>query len=113
MTVPLGYWIRSVTACLVLAVLVGCRDAYRDVPLPELERRQPFNAVVERIYIDDSPRDGLGVIIGLKTEDGNRICLSGERADRGFLRFARSLKEGDRYEFPKVWLDFRQRSGAK
>lgn len=100
------------TACAVVVFLcTGCRERYVEVPIEELEQRQPFYAVVERVYVEDFGKlpSGMVVVIGLKTEAGERICFGGRCAGEDVVGFARTLDKGRSYEFPTAWLDYRQR----
>jgi len=74
-----------------------------------LEQRKAFRAIVERVYVEDfgQTASGLVVIVGLKTEAGERISIGGQRADSDLVGFARTLEKGKYYEFPKGWLDYK------
>jgi len=95
--------------CAIVIFLSGCNKQYEEVPLAQFEQRQPFRAVVEKIYVEDFGElpSGVVVIIGLRTETGERIAIRGKRAGEDLVRFARSLQKGKAYEFPRAWVDYR------
>jgi hypothetical protein len=95
----------------VAVFLTACKRKYMDVPLAEFEQRQHFTAVVEMIYIETYEESSLGrvVIIGLRTDIGDRISIGGEHAGDELFGFAHTLEKGKRYEFPEAWLAYRAR----
>jgi hypothetical protein len=105
---------------LSLPALPGCsrRHTYRGLDRQALSEGAPrFRAQVETIYFADlSPGHAadfskggkdIVVIIGLKTEEGDRVSMGGDGPSDDLVAFARSLKRGATYEFPKAWLDFK------
>ena len=74
----------------------------------QFEREKPFDAVVEKVYIEDFSNmpPGLVVLIGLKTQNGERISIGGEHASDNLAGFARTLEKGETYKFPTVWSNY-------
>jgi hypothetical protein len=97
---------------LGILVVKHARRTYRSLPLSELEQRKPFKVEVETIRI----LQGAGrpfAFIGMRTEAGDRIALGGTEFEPEILiPFARSLNKGVVYEFPKVWLEFKNKTSA-
>ena len=67
-----------------------------------------FKATVEAIGVQDFGTNGYDeeVIIGLLTEDGQRVDINERPATKEFRGFAHSLHKGRSYTFPQVYLDY-------
>lgn len=111
MKLPRSALFVSAAFAAVMLLCSGCEERYVEVPIAQLEQRRPFRAVVERVYVEDFGKlpSGMVVVIGLKTDAGERISLGGERAGDDLVSFARTLEKGNTYEFPTAWLDYRQK----
>ena len=79
MKLPCPAWLASATLSAAIFLLSGCEERYVEVPIAQLEQRRPFRAVVERVYVEDFGKlpSGVVVVIGLKTDAGERISLGG------------------------------------
>jgi hypothetical protein len=100
---------------LITFYLTACTrsSVYPHVTFADLENRSPFKATVEAIVIHDfGLKDGPepAAFIGLKTEAGDKMGLSETRGAKQVVGFARTLKKGAPYEFPKVWLEYKART---
>jgi hypothetical protein len=100
-------------ATLLAGIGAGCTKYYQRIPLAELRQMQSFKAKVEGVMVEDLSAHGEGMVVfvSLKTEDGRRVSLGGERAKASMIEFIRSFEKGRTYEFPKVLLEFEQRTG--
>jgi hypothetical protein len=76
--------------------------------MKKLEMNAPFSAKVETIIVITNQSPPIAYI-AMKTTDGRRISLGGElEEDSSVVEFAAKLSEGQTYEFPRVWLEFRE-----
>jgi hypothetical protein len=92
-------------ACFVGFTACG-RQIYKNVPIKQFESSPPFMARVDSVTMVTN-FDPAIVIIALKTKEGGRIVMGEPTEQPQLLEFALSLSEGKSYEFPKIWLDFR------
>jgi hypothetical protein len=102
-----------------LFMLVGCnnRVTRRCVSFAELEKRPPFTATVDVIYISKVADTNLFLkdlsIIGIRTQSGEKICIGDPVSEAlQMAGFARTLQKGNSYEFPKTWLNYQARAGG-
>jgi hypothetical protein len=98
---------------IIAAIALGCTKHYRNVSIQELENHAPFKAKVEDITILTNthapPPDDNIVAIWLKADNGERIAIPARNERLEMIEFARSLKKRGTYEFPKTWIEFRNR----
>jgi hypothetical protein len=113
---------KSILTLLVLAIgiVVGlssasCRKRYTDIPVSELTQKAPFKATVEQVCVEtyESTNFGTVAFVGLKTEDGRRVSIGGERATPEIVGFVRSLQRGQTYTFPGVFTDYMKSRGVE
>lgn len=112
---PLGFSVFVLCPLLASApLLTGCAKgpSYTNIELSALEQGRPFTAEVEYIEVSghSEPPMGRVVIIALRTRDGDRVAIGGSNATPELAAFARTLKRGATYEFPKVWIEFKGRT---
>lgn len=102
-------WLARGVFGIAVLLFIACQKRYVEVPIEQIEQRRPFRAVVEKISVDDFGQlpSGVVVVIGLRTEGGERIAMGGVRARDDLIGFARTLEKGKTYEFPTVWIDYR------
>jgi hypothetical protein len=79
-------------------------ENYRFIPDPELPLLKPFKAIVEQ----KQPCAAY-----LKTRDGSRLCIGGPGATPEVAGFVQALQEGQTYEFPAAFLEYRKEHGGK
>ncbi len=80
-------------------------ESYTFIPDAELPLLKPFKAIVEQ----KQPCAAY-----LKTIDSRRLCIGGPGATKDVAGFVGMLQEGQTYEFPKTFLDYRKaKSEAK
>ena len=72
---------------------------YTFIPDAELPLLKPFKAIVEQ----KQPCAAY-----LKTSDGRRLCSGGPGATKDVAGFVGMLQEGQTYQFPKTFLDYRK-----
>ena len=75
-------------------------ESYTFVADEELPRLPPFKAVVEQ----KQPCAAY-----LKTTDGRRLCIGGPGATPEVAGFVAILQEGQTYNFPEAFLEYRKR----
>jgi hypothetical protein len=102
---------------LVIAA-IGCKPTtkYRQISFLQLEQHKTFKATVISISIYDfgsGPGPGLDVNIFLQAEQGERIAIGSERSPLVVADFARTLRGGATYEFPKIWLEYKAIHGPQ
>jgi hypothetical protein len=101
--------IGAVMAALSVILYFSFGESYRWVSPPDFEKLQPFNARVDKIYISKSKTMGLIIAVHLRTADNDRIAFGGTDQGSEEEEFARSLKKGEKYEFPKEWINFKRK----
>ena len=104
------------TAALFAACGLSCRQHYIDIPVGDLTRMAAFKATVERICVEkfDSTNVQTVALVALRTEDGRRVSIGGERATPEMVGFVQSLQRGQTYSFPEVFTDYmKQQSSGK
>ena len=86
----------------------SCRKSYRVIPTDELVKMSPFQATVERVYVENFQSADIGTVasVGLKTTDGRRVAIGGDKASPEMIGFVRSLQRGQSYTFPGVYVDY-------
>lgn len=106
--------LRAFVLLLVICCVgasVGCkkRQKYFNVPLSEFEARKPFEARVVHVVINNYGlhHNTPEALITLESETGERIAIGLTAEGTNLVEFARTLKVGNSYEFPKTWLAFR------
>jgi hypothetical protein len=72
------------------------------------ESLKPFQAKVQRVTATKYSESVDFVVIFLKTENGERIAFGGTNQTVELKKFGETLKEQTTYDFPKVWLDFKE-----
>ncbi len=109
--------IPQLVALLLVAISLAlsgasCKKHYTGIPVAQLRQMTPFNAKVESTTVQDISKLGEGMlaVVWLKTEDGRRSAIGGERSKPGMVQFVQSLKDGETYAFPQVLLDFEKSS---
>lgn len=79
-------------------------ESYTFVPDAELPLLKPFKAIVEQ-------KQPCAAYI--KTSDGRRLCIGGPGATKDVAGFVGMLQEGQTYQFPKAFLDYRERQATR
>jgi TonB family protein len=81
---------------------------YHDIHIEKFVTMASFKATVEAIGIQDFGTNGYDkeVVIGLLTEDGQRVDINERPATKEFIGFAHSLHKGRSYTFPQIYLDY-------
>jgi hypothetical protein len=79
-------------------------ESYTFLPDEKLPLVSPFRAVVEQ----KQPCAAY-----LKTSDGRRLCIGGPGATPEVAWFVQTLQEGQTYEFPAAFLEYRKDHGRK
>ncbi len=77
-------------------------ESYTFVPDADLPLLKPFKATVEQ----KQPCAAY-----LKTSDGRRLCIGGPGARKDVAGFVGMLEEGQTYQFPKAFLEYRTNKG--
>jgi hypothetical protein len=95
--------------CIGAIVLTACRQKQILLTTAELEMRSPFSATVETVYVHEKP-SGNVVAINLKSSNGEKLSFGGPSVGQDVVAFARTLKNGESYEFPKTWLDYKAKA---
>jgi hypothetical protein len=119
---PLDFMIRThialftapLVAALVAVCAVSCRQSCTDIPVADLTRMAPFKATVERVYVEtfDSTNLQTVALVALRTEDGRRVSIGGERATPEMVRFVQSLQRGQTYSFPEVFSAYMKKQST-
>ncbi len=111
---------RFIPSLLAFVVAVGllstsCRKSYTVIPTDQLVKMSPFQATVERVYVEDFQSAGIGTVatVGLKTADGRRVAIGGDKASPEMIGFVHSLQRGQTYTFPEVYVDFQKSKEEK
>ena len=78
-------------------------ESYTFIPDAELPLVNPFEATVEQ-------KQPCAAYI--KTSDGRRLCIGGPGATKDVAGFVGMLQEGQTYQFPKAFLNYRQREAT-
>jgi hypothetical protein len=111
----LGYmrcsrFIPLLLACVMASgvLTTSCRQSYRGIPTDQLVKMPPFQTTVERVYVQDSQNPEIGMVasVGLKTADGRRVAIGGDKASPEMVGFVRSLQRGQTYTFPDVYTGY-------
>ena len=107
---------KFIVASIVIAFtlgLSGCkRRSYRLLPPASMEQHSTFRATVVTTDTDHTQSKHFGtiVVIYLKTETGETIGFGGTGMSDEFQAFARTLEKGKTYEFPSVWLEYKEKA---
>lgn len=103
---------------LIVALQLSCDHAspeYVIVPVTPPERFKdmvPLEATVERI--DIGLKTNNSVMIFLRTAAGDRrVIVVGPPPTAEMIGFARALRTGESYAFPKAFLEYQQRNAPK
>src|SRR5579883_1055806 len=101
-------------ALIISLVVMGCGNHEKRpaVSFNEIEKRAPFTAKVDVLYLGQVANTNLQmkdfVVIGVQSQNGERFCIGDPNLDSNLMPgFARTLKAGQSYEFPKVLLDYK------
>jgi len=107
-----------IAVCISGILLLSCgnREKRVCVPFVDLEKRPSFSAIVDILDTVKMPDTNLvladSVIIGLQTKSGEKLCIGDPVSNADLLvGFARTLKKGNTYEFPKQWLAYKAQVG--
>ena len=99
-------------ACVAAVGLLttSCRKSYTVIPTDQLVKMSPFQATVERVYVEDFQSADIGTVasVGLKTSDGRHVAIGSEKASPEMIGFVRSLQKGQTYTFPGVFVDYQK-----
>jgi len=96
-----------------VGVSCGKTEQCQQLTLGELRQMQSFTAQVDVARVAPSlETTNRWVDIVLRTEDGRCRMIDNTHSSTQFVQFAESLKEGSKYEFPKVLLSFEAVHGA-
>ena len=79
-------------------------ESYTFIPDAELPLLKPFKAIVEWTQ---------PCAAYIKSTDGKRLCIGGPGATKDVAGFVGMLEEGQTYQFPKVFLDYRKQQAGK
>jgi ABC-type Fe3+-hydroxamate transport system substrate-binding protein len=106
---------RFILLLLAFVAAVGvlttsCRKSYTVIPTDQLVKMSPFQAAVERVYVEDYQSAEIGTVatVGLKTTDGRRVAIGGDKASAEMVGFVRSLQRGQTYTFPDVYIAYQR-----
>jgi hypothetical protein len=110
---PNGYGRRIAAKYFLLCVVIvlfatGCSKKYTLLEPSAFESLKPFRAKVQRVTETKYSESVDLVVIFLKAENGERIAFGGTNQTVELKKFGETLKEQTTYDFPKVWLDFKE-----
>jgi hypothetical protein len=110
---------RRIILFAMYAVLIfGCRHKERRpiLSFAALEKSPPFTATIDALQFVDTAdvnlRSEQACLIGIQEQDGKKYFLGDGFGSetKQTLAFGHTLEIGKRYDFPKAWLDFKEKS---
>ena len=92
---------------VLFGVSCGKTEKCQNLSIGELRQMQSFTAKVEVARVAPSLQTTNNwVVVVLRTEDAKCRMIDKMHGSTRLVQFAKSLKEGDKYEFPKTLLSF-------
>jgi hypothetical protein len=95
---------------MIAMLTTSCRKRYTVIPTDQLVKMSPFQATVDRVYVETFQSTNFGAVatVGLKTADGRRVAIGGLNASPEMVGFVQSLQRGQTYIFPDVFIAYQK-----